>query len=113
MWWRVSGLELGGDEEALGGVVAAVQLHDEREHRLLVGGVHTLVDLVDDAERHGAELVERQDEAHGRDRALPPRLPPSIQRRQFRLLPANGNSSHQKRHFQSLERRLYDEAYVP
>jgi hypothetical protein len=36
---------------------------------------------------HVGELMEREDEAHGRDRALAPGLPPPVQRRQLGLLP--------------------------
>lgn len=60
--------ELGGDEEVLAGVLATGDLDHALVHHALVAGVHTLVDLVDDAEwrlGHGLESHEVEDGGDG------------------------------------------------
>lgn len=60
--------ELRGDEEVLARVFATCDLYHTLVNHAFVAGVHSLVDLVDDAERglgHGLESHEEEDCRHG------------------------------------------------
>lgn len=74
-----AGEELGGDEEVLGGVLAAGDLDHALVDHALVARVHALVDLVDDAERRLRHRLQRHQVEDRRDGPLPARLPVLVQ----------------------------------